>query len=122
MVTRTMNTSQTSGEATLPTTGSSTVLSSGLVNAKYSIQPDSTTKIAAAISAAMPGFSVWRLSNCSLNTPSAVSAAIRVSTAPTVLIALMKLVVIATARASAPCSTTDHTGGRPSSPANTVGK
>src|SRR4249920_2006404 len=46
-------------------------------------------KIAAAISAGRPGFSVCRRSNWSLNTPSAVSAAISVSTAPTVAIALM---------------------------------
>src|SRR5215831_9269653 len=118
----TMNPSQTSGDDTLPSQGSVVVLSSGLVNAEYSIQPDSPTKIAAAISAGAPGLSVWRRSNCSLKTPSAVIAAVTVSTAPIVKIPLANVVVIDTASAIAPCSSTEPTGGRPSRSANTDGR
>src|SRR4051812_7577173 len=117
-----MNTSQTRGAATLPTTGSVTVLRSGLVNAKYSIQPDSATKIPAATRAGAPGFSLYAALNWSLNTPSTVIAAIRVRTAPTVVIALMKLVVMATDIAIAPWSRTDHTGGLSSLPAKIFGR
>ena len=93
------------------------------MNAKYSIQHASAMNTAAQIKApAMPGFSLYALLNCELEHAEHGQRGHQRQHGADRRIALMKSVVIATAIAIAPCSSTDHSGGLSSLPAKIDGR